>query len=65
MNEELKSMIRQSAEEEQHDIDKYKRMADMAEEAGDNKIAGVLRDIAGEESSHKMLLKQILGEYAP
>ncbi len=60
MNEELKSMIRQSAEEEQHDIDKYKRMADMAEEAGDDKIAGVLRDIDHDESTHKHLLEQML-----
>lgn len=60
MTDELRNMIRQSAEEEKQDIDKYKRMAEMAEENGENKIAGVLRDIDHDEKTHRHLLEQMM-----
>ncbi len=60
MSEELIRMIRESRDDEQSDIDKYERMAVLAENEGCIKAAGVLRDIRHDEMTHRELLGNML-----
>ena len=60
MTETLKQEIVSCISDEEHDTEKYKRMAEEAETCGCDRMAGVLRDIAKEEGSHKKLLSEMI-----
>lgn len=60
MTEALKQEIMASISEEEHDMEKYRRMAEEAKECGYDCIAGVLWDIAKEEGTHKKHLSEIV-----
>lgn len=60
MTETLKQEIMTSISEEEHDAEKYRRMAEEAKKCGHNHVAGVLEDIACEECIHKKYLSEII-----
>lgn len=57
-----KDRLHEHMSEEHRDHDEYMKLAEEAEEEGCCHEAGVLRDIAHEESIHKRLLTEMLAE---
>lgn len=59
-SEDLTKMLVESIADEQHGYEHYEHMAELEEAAGNHHCAGVLRDIAHEEHTHRMLLEEML-----
>lgn len=59
-----KEILEPHIDEEGHDWETYREIADMAEADGCHCEAGVLRDIANEEETHHKLIAEILGHKA-
>lgn len=60
MKEELIALVKEHLANEGHDRESYWKMYEMAEKEGCYRIAGIFKDIAHEEKTHKHMLEYIL-----
>lgn len=62
MSDEFIKKVNDSISDENHDIEKYHQMSEEAKKCGCDCIAGVLADIAHDETTHRCLLEEMLKE---
>ena len=61
--DEFITKIKESVDDEQKDVEKYKELSDVAAEYGWYEISGLLADISLDEKSHNKHLHKILDKF--